>query len=229
MTHSFLARAARLRVHRVHVDGRVFRLLHPGESGIHADARGGFLWEPALSSVIQDLIRDRPDTTFLDVGGAFGYFSHLVKTLQPSARVHAFEPNWRRRAIFAANNVLNRRAIPVHPQFVGARTAAGTITLDDFCGAHSLVPTLVKIDIEGGEYDALAGMTGVCREHAPVLLIELHERILREQMGRSASVVLETLASFGYRIEYLNHHRSAGGRASVKPNDVNYEVVASRD
>ncbi len=51
----------------------------------------------------------------------------------------------------------------------------GTIDLDSFVYARGHpAPSLVKIDIEGGEALALAGMQRLLREARPVLLVEVH-------------------------------------------------------
>ncbi len=65
------------------------------------------------------------------------------------------------------------------------------IALDDFVfGRGHPPPSLVKIDLEGGEVQALRGMTRLLRQSRPTLLIELH--------SGSAHDVIELLGESGY-------------------------------
>jgi FkbM family methyltransferase len=57
---------------------------------------------------------------------------------------------------------------------------------------HLRRPDLIKLDVEGAEVDAVAGMMGTLRDSRPGLMIELH--------GRAAAVAtLHTLAELEYR------------------------------
>ncbi len=71
------------------------------------------------------------------------------------------------------------------------------LSLDEFVfGRGSPAPNLIKIDIEGGEALALAGMTRLLDEHQPVLLIELH--------GPEASeAARHLLVNHRYRLHHL--------------------------
>jgi FkbM family methyltransferase len=50
-----------------------------------------------------------------------------------------------------------------------------TVSIDDFVDAHRRPPSVIKMDIEGGETDALKGMVRTLTEHRPVLIIEIHD------------------------------------------------------
>jgi hypothetical protein len=57
---------------------------------------------------------------------------------------------------------------------------------------------VVKLDIEGGEYAALAGMEGAIRRLGPrAIIVEVGDHRLR-QAGTSAAMLDDLLASFGY-------------------------------
>lgn len=70
-----------------------------------------------------------------------------------------------------------------------------TIRLDDFCSEHGIHPTVIRMDIEGGEVEALRGAKDVLSESRPKLFLELHPDIV----GTLQIVqILEQLASNGY-------------------------------
>lgn len=64
----------------------------------------------------------------------------------------------------------------------GQRPVVGTgeiimvpaITLDDFVAAGGASPQLVKIDVEGGEYEVLRGGTNLFQNQRPLIIAEVH-------------------------------------------------------
>jgi hypothetical protein len=60
-----------------------------------------------------------------------------------------------------------------------------------------LVPTHIKMDIEGFEDEAIAGALDCLRKYRPILFLELHVRFLRARR-RDPMTVLESLAGCGY-------------------------------
>ena len=47
-----------------------------------------------------------------------------------------------------------------------------TIALDDYCAAQNIAPRVIKMDIEGAEYDALLGAQHVISTYRPKLILE---------------------------------------------------------
>jgi FkbM family methyltransferase len=50
------------------------------------------------------------------------------------------------------------------------------IALDNFIAAGGPKPHLVKVDVEGGEYDVLRGGSNLFTKHRPLLIAEVHHR-----------------------------------------------------
>jgi len=65
-----------------------------------------------------------------------------------------------------------------------------TIAIDDYCEKWQIIPRLLKLDIEGAEFDALRGARRLLERHLPVLLIEDFDSDPR---------CFDLLASVGYR------------------------------
>ncbi|MFL5241321.1 MAG: FkbM family methyltransferase [Gemmataceae bacterium] len=121
-------------------------------------------------------------------------------------KVLTFEPNPSNVEIIKTNLGLNEdlaTVIQVHPlaiskssgtaRFEGAsRSSMGriqspsepssasvyevqTISLDDFTASHP-PPDVIKMDIEGGEVDALVGMDNLLKRKRPVVVVEIHNK-----------------------------------------------------
>jgi FkbM family methyltransferase len=57
------------------------------------------------------------------------------------------------------------------------------VTLDDFIANGGLLPQLVKIDVEGGEYEVLRGGANLFATRRPLIVAEVHHRQVAEQIG----------------------------------------------
>ncbi|HXM22036.1 MAG TPA: FkbM family methyltransferase [Terriglobales bacterium] len=57
------------------------------------------------------------------------------------------------------------------------------VTLDDFIAAGGPVPQLVKIDVEGGEYEVLRGGTNLFASQRPLIIAEVHHQQAAELIG----------------------------------------------
>jgi FkbM family methyltransferase len=123
---------------------------------------------------------------FMDVGAAVGYYCFLVHLLDPTIELHAFEPMETNRQHLAQNAKLNGiESINVHPEAVSSRVGSAnlagehyvarldprnpgvtvpTTTIDAFQESLGTPIDLVKIDIQGGETDALMGAVRSLRD-----------------------------------------------------------------
>jgi len=70
-------------------------------------------------------------------------------------------------------------------------------TLDTFVRESQEVPDIIKVDIEGAEYDFLLGALETIRKHKPVLYIEIHSEYC-------AIRCFEILRSEGYSVTIIN-------------------------
>jgi FkbM family methyltransferase len=57
------------------------------------------------------------------------------------------------------------------------------ITLDDFIAAGGPLPHLIKIDVEGGEYEVLRGGARLFATHEPLIIAEVHHKQAAEQIS----------------------------------------------
>jgi FkbM family methyltransferase len=149
--------------------------------------------EPAVQEALADALA--PGDVFYDLGANVGFFTLIAaKAVGPTGHVHAFEPEPETAAELRANVALNSLGqVQVHEvaitDSVGEAKLTnsknklrsrldqrGTITVPTtMIDALDLPPpNLVKIDVEGAESRAIAGMRRTIRESQPTLLCEMH-------------------------------------------------------
>ncbi len=58
------------------------------------------------------------------------------------------------------------------------------ITLDTFIARGAPPPHVVKIDVEGGEYEVLLGAAQLFSRHRPLVIAEVHHSLAVQQIGR---------------------------------------------
>ena len=173
------------------------------------------------------------DGDFVDVGAHVGLYT-VAAASRRNGRVLALEPNPSARAQLAVNVALNACTnVLVVPKAVGdapgsallhvprtpdpsfSSLAAGRFaegdpidvevtTVDAEVEAAGLRPSVVKIDVEGGELAVVGGMQRTLELHRPVLLVEVSEQSARELARR-----LERYSGFrvGRRLEPLGSGR----------------------
>jgi FkbM family methyltransferase len=171
-----------------------------------------------------------------DVGAHTGYFTWLYAASHPRNRALAIEPS--RPALARAAQILEANGfgdrVVIRPAGVGERTGTtrawvdqhefvqfgeregeagydlALTTVDHEVERSGLVPTVIKVDVEGHEGAVLRGAEETLRRHRPVVFLELHLDVL-EAEGTPPAGVLAMLGDAGYRFETLAGvpHRAA--------------------
>jgi FkbM family methyltransferase len=77
--------------------------------------------------------------------------------------------------------------------------------LDKFVEKSSLKPNVIKIDVEGSQYDILVGAEKYLSMHKPILLIEFDEPGAANYIGKSNRQVVEYLERYGYKCIWGDH------------------------
>jgi len=136
-----------------------YELWLPGRGGFQRRRIRGEL-EPDVMDLLVE--RVNPGDTVFDVGAAWGYFSLALTSL--GATVYAFEIKEER--IRSIEKSSQRSGLDVTTV---AGAAGDTVRLDEYP-----VPDLIKMDIEGWEYQALLSGKEFLEQNRPVLVIEYH-------------------------------------------------------
>lgn len=80
-----------------------------------------------------------------------------------------------------------------------------SVTLDHLCDIYDVVPDLVKVDVEGAEYDVLRGSMSLASRARTRFLVEMHSNS-QMSMTENAANVLGWCADVGFQAWYLKEH-----------------------
>jgi FkbM family methyltransferase len=181
----------------------------------------------------------------IDLGANIGYYTMLAAArVGPAGRVSAFEPDAGNAAMLARSAAANgfgtitlfNCAVAAAAGVVelamddsnGRVVRGGTpgasrvqaVALDELLGPQHPVE-LIKMDIEGAEGFALAGMERLLRARRPTLVCEFSPPALRAVSGVEPEAFLDRLRALGYQLRVID--RAAG--LSPRP-ESNAEVMA---
>lgn len=73
------------------------------------------------------------------------------------------------------------------------------ITLDSFCRRQGLAPGLIKIDVEGAEFDVLKGALATIQTHKPTVVLSVHPRQLLD-LGSSVEKLRKLIDDIQYTV-----------------------------
>lgn len=199
-------------------DGHPERLWIEGDEAdpnlLAVDRHG--IYEAHLVELFQRVLPS--DAVVVDAGANLGFHTLALARLVPEGRVVAFEPagrtaeHLRRNATVAENVTVVVRAL-------GARTGPATLSMNPaapggaFISEHLVLHSseevetvrlddwahgfdrldLVKLDVEGGELDALAGAEQTLDRFGPDLVVEYNPMALRRG-GRAPGALFDSLA-----------------------------------
>lgn len=165
----------------------------------------GNMYEPILQ---QEIINNLSgDDVFYNVGSRWGIFSLIAhKCGVDSKKIHNFEANNKNYDILLRNipdSMKSTRA------FVGNNQTNEHITLDNYAENYQY-PTVMKIDIEGGELNALLGAENILKRSSPELFVEVHPEYISD-LGKSQEELVDLLKKSGYAIQITDHELDNSG------------------
>lgn len=160
-----------------------------------------------------------------DVGAHFGFYTALGEYLLPDGEVHAFEAN-NKLCGYLTRNFSESKTVHLSCNAVAdtvrdvdfydatdtvdssassrfdildthiAPITVRAISLDVYVEGGKRPPTIIKIDIEGGEYDALVGAEKLIAMHKPRIIMEVWGGELGKKYSTNA---VEKLQKLGYQ------------------------------
>ncbi|MCO8244771.1 MULTISPECIES: FkbM family methyltransferase [unclassified Haladaptatus] len=143
---------------------------------------------------------------YYDIGSRWGYFTKFSSLITSPELVHGFDANPRWFSFLKQTHEQDLPGISLTNAYVSAESGDDAISIDDYRLEHS-DPDVVKIDIEGSEYEALTGMRETLEDAHPVVFVEVHPSYLRNR-GSSANAVFDFLRTLGYELRGTTNHRT---------------------
>lgn len=159
-------------------------------SGVHGYWLGSY--EYAKRKRFEQVVK--PGMVVYDIGAHVGFYTLIAsKLVQQAGYVIAFEPSWKAQEYLychvSMNDCHNVQIIPK------AAHKLDGVKLDEM-PVHRW-PDVIKMDIEGGEYDVLTTARKILEQARPVIFLSTHSALLRE-------LCHVFLTRYGYTIEPLN-------------------------
>jgi FkbM family methyltransferase len=170
----------------------------------------------------------RPNDVVFDIGAFQGAYGAAVKSVYDGAiPVFLFEPlEENARKITEVGKLNQFHSFTVIRKAVGSGTAIiGSVggrdcmlrpatqgiegtefpstSIDAFSADSKTLPSIMKIDVEGYEFDLLEGAPETLRSLRPRLWIEIHP-IFLSQRGRRWADLIELIQNAGYRITFFD-------------------------
>jgi FkbM family methyltransferase len=218
--------------------------------------KSGGLWDPQVLEVCCRFLK--PGGVFYDIGANVGLMSvEVARRFSDQVRVFAFEPQpslARTIAISARlNNYQNLRVFPImlgkepgradlfiashsiHASAVSREAGAAAIhcpvgTIDQMLGDGLLAPPdVIKIDVEGGEFDVFRGAQKAIAQHRPAITFESDENANR--FGYTRKQLCEFLReTAGYRFYAIAGDKLTPAEEAIERNDFSVrDMVALRE
>jgi FkbM family methyltransferase len=180
--------------------------------------------------LIQNLL---PDSTFVDIGAHYGYFSLIASNIVKEGMVYSFEPSSKTFSILQSNLsglknavVLNKAVSDksghvvfyefdnLHSEYNSTQVAQfenqnwfkelkpqtheiDSVSLANFCKENSVIPHIIKIDVEGFENAVIKGGEELWAtlNKKPIVVMEYLEQSRSNSPHKEA---LELLSKWGY-------------------------------
>jgi FkbM family methyltransferase len=172
----------------------------------------------------------KPADSFYDAGASYGFYTMLASEfVGPQGEIHAFEPLPEIHARLAANapgarvvnaalwdkagtatlfrnpisdsfNTLDPEAAALGAGAAGPKLEVNCVTLDAYAKTHR-PPTVIKIDVEGGEKRLIAGGIETLRATRPAIAMEIWPGANGERFSLPACRELLALGYAAHRLE----------------------------
>jgi FkbM family methyltransferase len=180
---------------------------------------------------------------FYDIGAHLGFYTALAETLLMEGKVFAFEANDTLCAYLNKNFGNESRvtvvcsavaSVPGTVEFYDATNTSdssmssrfnisgsiistrkvSTVILDTFVTSAVTPPTIMKFDIEGGEYDAICGAEKIIQTFKPTIILE----VWGGKLGRTYSQnAIEKLFALGYEAFSIGSNGMLSTEAVLDP------------
>lgn len=214
-------------------------VLPSDDIGAHALSMYGIIPHGSERKLTEWIIKNLSESdVFYDVGAHLRFYTALAGEM---SEVHSFEAN-SKLCQYLKKNFLRVSCMAVASSSgvvdfydathtsdssessrfntTGIHSKVSAITLDEYVQQGNRPPTVIKFDIEGGEYDAILGTLNIINKNKPHIILE----VWGGEMGRKYSdAAVKKLQELGYSAFAL------GRDGSVTPTSVSDPVGSISD
>lgn len=198
--------------------------LSPSDKGISSDLARSSVREPYMTTYLKNILYE--GDIVVDIGANIGYYALLESRLVgASGHIYAIEPVLSNLGLLNSNIGLNGYTnISTYQYAIGSRLEEAEMFISDMCNMSTLkrsnfrtytkvvkvpvttldkfllgkkYPNLVRMDVEGFEYEVVEGALETLSTDKPLkIYMELHFDILRER----SRDLLSRLKYFGFEV-----------------------------
>lgn len=210
-------------------DGFLMHLLR-GDKMISKSIADSGEWEPEVADAVRQHVKF--GTKFLDIGANLGYFSLLAASL--GGNVYAIEPNPETRNLMGESAVDNKFTLTMSPYAASNVTGKFTLNteglgnqgeafltllnektgptvevrpLDDIL-PFDWQPDVIKMDIEGEEWNAIQGSPEIFEKARVVIFEYSPEQLKRGSQMEVPEDLFKWFEERGFKCELLSQHAS---------------------
>jgi FkbM family methyltransferase len=188
-----------------------------------------------LSFVPKEVLQEKEGTDIIDCGAYDGDSAWVFERFYHPSRIFAFEPvraNYS-RLLETISCMALKKVIPVNKGpsykksiewmacdggsshvrssgwFLGKKQVIEMVDLDSFVSENNANPGIIKMDIEGSEYNAIAGAMNTIRTFRPILLIAIYHTpkdffeikpLLENELSDYTFLVRKLATDFSYEL-----------------------------
>lgn len=185
------------------------------------------VYESFILDIIDDYLH--PEMTFVDIGANIGQHSmYAASIVGKEGSVYAFEPIPHVYEQLIASSKANHFESIIHAKnfaigekdstetlYVSAKNIGGSSLVNQEESTEKITVTIkngdtellslpkidmVKIDVEGYEYEVLSGIEQSLTKHHPVMLLEFSGYFYEKQHANNGGKILSLLKNIGYTI-----------------------------
>jgi hypothetical protein len=144
----------------------------------------------------------RKCNTFVDIGASDGFYSLIYRKHNPAGSIFSCEGQSRfeaeQRENFGVNGYDHGKNFFYTSKFIGSHNEGNFITVDTLLQNNAVNDVFLKIDIDGGEVEALKGASGTLKNKNCGLIIETHSLQLENDC-------ISILQSMNYACEIIKN------------------------
>jgi FkbM family methyltransferase len=189
----------------------------------------------------------KKNSSFVDVGANCGWFSKIISSFRDDVNIYCFEPSWGayRELIKISNpqilvfpfavSYADNKYLNCHRYLFRQESSAKflddnrknnnhsviSIKLDSFFSKIKAYPTIIKIDVEGGELNVLKGAKK-CLTQAEYVIVEVNEDIHCKKFGYKHDDIRKYLLKLKFKYFYhvSNKDKSVIKSDAFTPGDI---------